>query len=853
MSRPVGRLLWRSSLRYLCQHPWQLGLSLLGVALGVAVVVAIDLANESARRAFLLSTQSIVGRATHQIVGGPNGLSEDVYHRLRVTGKIRAIAPVVESDVAVPDSPGRIFHLLGVDAFAEAPFRPYLAPLGATPDNDFRALLTQPATGLLTTGTARQLGLGIGDALTVRVGTRQRAITLVGTLDPGENASAVENLLITDIATAQEILGLVGRLSRIDVLAPEGEGGQKLLAMIRRILPAGAEVLSSRGRSQAIAQMTRAFHLNLSALSLLALIVGVFLIYNTMTFSVVQRRGLLGLLRIQGVTRREICAVILGEAALLGVGGTIVGLTLGIVLSHGLVRLVTQTITDLYFVLTVRELALTPLVLGKGIVLGMGATVLAALLPAWEATTTTPRLTAQRSTLETGAQQTAPRTALLGLLTLAVGLGGLWLSGTNLWLSFGSLFGVLLGCVLMTPLTTVGCIRLLQPLLSAWGGLLGRLCGRGVVATLSRTAVAIAALMVAVAVTVGVGIMVQSFRQTVVRWLESSLHADVYIAPPSLIARRSDTTLDPALIARLSSAPGVARVNTYRGLQVESSLGLTQLVALDLAERSYAAFAFIAGEPESIWPAFQNDAAVIISEPYAYRHKLSLDAAIRLRTDRGERLFRVAGIFTDYGSDQGIVMLSRHTYEQWWHDPKISSLGVYATPNTDVDRLVESLRRLAGEEHAVLIRSNRTLRAASLAVFDRTFTITTVLHLLTTGVAFIGVLSALMALQLERGRELGVLRAIGFTPGQLWGLMTAQTGLMGLVAGLLAIPVGMGLALILVRVINRRSFGWTLQIEIAPEVLVQALLLAVGAALLAGLYPALRMAYTSPALALREE
>ena len=120
MSRPVSRLLWRSSLRYLCQHPCQLGLSLLGVALGVAVVVAIDLANESARRAFLLSTQSIVGRATHQIVGGPNGLSEDVYHRLRVTGKIRAIAPVVESDVAVPGSPGRIFHLLGVDAFAEA-------------------------------------------------------------------------------------------------------------------------------------------------------------------------------------------------------------------------------------------------------------------------------------------------------------------------------------------------------------------------------------------------------------------------------------------------------------------------------------------------------------------------------------------------------------------------------------------------------------------------------------------------------------------------------------------------------------------------------------------------------------
>ena len=232
------------------------------------------------------------------------------------------------------------------------------------------------------------------------------------------------------------------------------------------------------------------------------------------------------------------------------------------------------------------------------------------------------------------------------------------------------------------------------------------------VATLSRTAVAIAALMVAVSVTVGVGIMVQSFRQTVVRWLESSLHADVYIAPPSLIARRSDSTLDPALVQRLASAPNIVRVNTYRGLQVESHLGFTQLVAIDLAERSYAAFTFIAGEPQAIWPAFQNEAAVIISEPYAYRHQLSLDDALQLRTDRGERAFRVVGIFTDYGSDQGIVMISRRTYDQWWQDAKVSSLGLYAEPNTDVDHLVASLRRLAGAEHDVFIRSNRTLRQA---------------------------------------------------------------------------------------------------------------------------------------------
>ena len=198
-------------------------------------------------------------------------------------------------------------------------------------------------------------------------------------------------------------------------------------------------------------------------------------------------------------------------------------------------------------------------------------------------------------------------------------------------------------------------------------------------------------------------------------------------------------------------------------------------------------------------------------------------------------------------------MMSRKTYEQFWEDRGISSLGLYVTPEHDVATLVASLRGLVAAEQEVLIGSNRALREASLDIFDRTFTITSVLRLLTTAVAFVGVLSALMALQLERERELGVLRATGFTPRQVWVLITAQTGLMGFVAGLLALPVGMLLASVLVFVINRRSFGWTLQLEILPGLFVEAVLLALVAAFLAGLYPAFKMARTSPAVALREE
>jgi putative ABC transport system permease protein len=278
-----------------------------------------------------------------------------------------------------------------------------------------------------------------------------------------------------------------------------------------------------------------------------------------------------------------------------------------------------------------------------------------------------------------------------------------------------------------------------------------------------------------------------------------------------------------------------------------------QLLAVEPAPASARQLRFLAGAPEAAWRAFEADGAVLVSEPLAYRRGLGVGSRLELETDRGPRAFTVAGVFADYGSDQGVVMLSRRAYEAAWDDRGVSSLGLFAAPGADLARLVTELRARAGPDQALLIRDHRALRQASLEVFDRTFAITEVLQRLGIAVAFVGVLSALMALQLERARELAVLRAQGLGRGQLWGLVTGQTGLLGLAAGLVAVPVGVTVALILVHIINRRSFGWTLEAEIGPGVLAGAVGLAMSAALLAGVYPALRMARASPAAGLREE
>jgi putative ABC transport system permease protein len=852
----------RSSRRYLLRHPWQFGLAVLGVALGVAVVVAIDLANASARRAFTLSTEAVTGKATHQVMGGPEGLPDAVFRRLVLEAGIERAAPVVEDWVTVPAAPGepsRTLHLLGIDPFSEAPFRGYLSGVtGSGPDRaaiDLGLLLTRPGAGVLAAGTAAELGLRIGGTFRVRAAGAEKTVELTGTLQPrDENTGrAIADLLIMDVAAAQELLGRTGRLDRIDLIVPEGAEGRRQLARAAAVLPPGARILPAAGRTRTMDEMTRAFRLNLTALSLLALVCGAFLIYNTMTFSVVQRRSAIGILRALGVTRREVFALVLGEALVVAVLGTAAGLAGGVLLGRGLVRLVTQTINDLYFVVSVRELAVPAAVLLKGTALGLGATLLAALVPALEATQAPPRAVLIRSDLEARLRRALPRATALGAALLVAGAGLLAFSGRALAPSFGGLFAVILGFALLTPAATVLLMRLLRRPMGALFGVLGRMAAGGVAASLSRTAVAIAALVVAVSVTVGLGVMIQSFRGTVVRWLDMFLQADVYVAVPSRAGGFSGGRLDPAIAERAAALPGVERIRLLRRVELPSPSGPIPLVVIGTDDRGLRSFELKTGRPAEVWPAFQRGGAVLVSEPFAWRTGIGRGGTVRLRTALGDREFPVAGVYYNYASDRGVVLMSRATYLRFWNDPTLSGFSLELAPGADPDRFIRRLRATIGAGRALSIQSNRALKRLSLAIFDRTFLITGVLRFLAGLVAFIGVLSSLMALQLERHRELGVLRANGLTPGQVWQLMTSQTGLMGLAAGLLSLPVGLTLAAVMIYVVNRRSFGWTIRMEVAPGVLLQALLLALAAALLAGLYPAYKMARTSPAAALREE
>jgi putative ABC transport system permease protein len=346
-----GPLLRRNSRRYLRRHPLLMALSVLGVALGVAVVVGIDLANESARTAFRLSTETVAGKATHSVVSGDGLLADSTYTYLRVDLGVRDSAPVLEGYARAGGPRGPVLQILGIDPLADAPFRSWTGGPGS--GLDLGAFFGAEPSGLLSEATAASLNLEAGDMLALHREGRVDSVRIQAVLepDPGLAEQALDNLLVVDISSAQRLTDADGMLTRIDlILSNSGE-----MDRIAAALPPSARIEASTARSGALEQMTSAFSLNLTAMSLLAMVVGMFLIYNTMTFSIVQRRPLIGRLRGLGVTAREVRMLILSEALLIGLAGSAIGIAGGLALGKGLTGLVTQSISDLYFTVRVRD------------------------------------------------------------------------------------------------------------------------------------------------------------------------------------------------------------------------------------------------------------------------------------------------------------------------------------------------------------------------------------------------------------------------------------------------------------------------------------------------------------------
>jgi putative ABC transport system permease protein len=835
----VTRLLRRASLRFYLRHPWQLGLAIAGISLGVGVYVGVGLANDSAARAFDVTATEVRGPITHRLLPLDETLDERLYSELVVRDGTVTAAPVVEGEVGIATLRRLRVPLLGLDPIlGETAFR--MAQVAPTRGTDLARLVVEPNTVLLPEELADELGLSNGDSTTLTIGEREAGVRVIGFVTRGGGDIQTEPPIVVDIATAQELQGMRGRIDRIDLQLTDAQARELAAAT-----PSGAVLVAAENEDSAFRELTAAFRTNLTALGLLALVVGMFLIYGTMAFAILQRTQTLGILRTLGVSRAEILGTILWETLGLAAIATTLGLAFGHFLAIGLVGLVLQTIGDLSFNAAVGAVEPTPWIYLQGAALGFVATLIAALKPALDAARIAPAAALRRAVVERRAHAAARRAAYVALPVLAASGLILAFGPTVLNAGFAALFGVLAAGALLTPLATVALMSVLDRALARRASIPVRLAVRGVSASLSRTGVATAALAVAVATVNGVGLMISSFRGSLDDWLRTTLTADIYLSAAD------DGTLS-ALVASgaLTDVPGVESLSLTRARLVPTAHGEIAIRAVRPGARGFG-LSIVGGDGAAALDAVAAGTGVVASERLLFASGLRVGDALEVPSPAGARRWPVVGAFRDFNTGVPAVVMALDSYRRDWGDAELTGVGIDLAADADEAAVEAAVRSLVGP--MTRLRSSLRLMELSLAVFDRTFKVTEVLRVLAGIVAFLGILSALLAIELERARELSVLRTLGFTPRGLGATLLTQTGLLGLAAGLAAAPIGTALALLLVHVINRRSFGWTMDFVLTPQALISGISLAVVAALLAGIYPAWRASRIELGAALRED
>ncbi|MDI3324466.1 ABC transporter permease [Pontibacterium granulatum] len=827
----------RASFRHFRHHPWQLLLLLLGISLGIAVVAAIEITTDSARHSFREAQLQIYGRATHHIQA-QQPIPEALYVSQRREHSHWQSAPVISSLVKTTRGENLLLQLIGVDPLREQDFRNQLGRISGG-DVGFSDLQTSPAA-VMARSTAAEIGVRLHEQLPLITANGKQTVTLAGFLED-DGDPRLQQLLLMDIGQAQQVLGMDGYLSHIDLILDADE-----VAAVRAWLPDGVQLEATEAALSERAQLASALYFNLQALGLLALVVGLFLVFSSVSFSLSQRRPIFAQLRTLGLTVNELYRYLAMELLLIAAVGTVAGLLMGIALAQLLLGVMLNTLSDLYVASSLSLLFLNPLTLGKLVLMGVGGCMLAAWKPCQQLAHVPPTSLQQRYLQERTALQQSRLLARYGVpgLMLIAWVMMLW-HGSGLWGAFAGIAALLLAGAWMMPMALNGLSHLLERQLSGTQLALRKpvllMLIRDNRRNLSRTGIAAMALMIAISTTVGIGGMVSSFRDAVQLWLAERLNADLYVSQTRVLPGVR-TPLPPEFIADVAALEGIEAVATLRRTQQSVGGRPVSVYASELPIPMRSAYQFVSGDRDVIWQRMAQPDSVLISEPLANRMGLHAGDQLPVPTNSGEREFIVVGVYYDYGSDNGRILMPAATFTRYWSEPPYG-LTLYLADSARLDDIVQAIRERWGGALDLSLQRSSVLLQRSVEVFNRTFVITDVLRLLALVVAFVGILSSLLAIQLERQEEVSLLKAVGLNRLELVSLLLGQSLLLGFGAGVLAIPVGELLAWGLTHVVQLRAFGWSIPYQPDLANWLTALGLSVSAAGLASIYPAWRFAH----------
>lgn len=845
----VARPMIKIWLRQVQRHILRTILLVFGIALGVSGVVAIDIAKTSVSKSFELSTTALTARSTHQIMGNNFKIPQSLFTQLRTDLGIHRSAPVIAAPVSVKELNNTSLMLMGIDPFSEMNFRDFsIRTKSGNGDKRLSGLLDPSPGILLSQAIAARNGLKQGDTLTLTFGTRQTQVVISGLLDSSDTAinAAFEGLILADISLAQEILEFQDRISRIDLILPDETMAKK----VRNILPQGTVLVETDRQNQVIRRLSKSFETSLTAFSMLALFMGIFLIYNTVSFSIAQRQKLNGTLRALGATGIDIFYAVMVEVMAYAFVGSFLGMCLGILLGKAAVLAVCSTVSDMYFALTVSKTHIAGATLLKGILAGITSAVAAAFFPALSAAATLPITLMHRSAAESTLKRYIPQLTILGSLIIGAAVLIPMKFDLGPGYDFGGVFLIFLGAALLSPMVIQLMVKTIEITAKPAAGILTKMALRNIVRSLSRTSVLIASLMVVTSVYIGIDIMTGSFRLSIIDWVNGHIGGDIHVSSSDHLNR----SLSPALLEKIQALPSVAGVSAYNIHRIFSRTSGEVHIFSYLSDLTKKQWTWTAEGQEEI-DTLLDKGWIVVSEIFAQRNQIqpTRGVTVVLETVNGPKSFKIAGIFRDFFMGGGRIIVNRESMGRFWNHDDITAIQVFLKPKQPIAPVMADIRSFAPQPSKLKLVSGASIKQRILEMFDRTFVITSALQILTAIVALTGILNSVMALLFERTRELGILRACGGEKYQVGKLLLLECGLSGLISGIMALPLGVCLAWVLIHVVNERSFGWTYDMVLAPGVFVQAVSLACLAAVVAGIFPAVRAGRTDIGNALRME
>jgi putative ABC transport system permease protein len=825
---------------YARSHALRALVTLCAVALGVATAYAIDLANATAVDSFSRSVNVIANHVNLQVFGNGEGFDERSLLRIQTIPGVESANPVVEGELVVGAhhglESGEIVRVEGIDATRSGSPPGLLEAEHSSQGFNLHQFLDGDGI-IISRRIAESYHAPAGALLHAYVSARAVALPVMGVI-PAKTVAVDSSVAFTDIATAQKLFDSVGRLERIDLVVDPPQL-ERVRRAVERVAPPGARVLTPKTRLTEIKGMLSSFTLNLAALADVALLVGMYLIYNAVAISVVQRTAQIGTLRALGTRRRSIFATFAAEGAVYGVAGSIVGLALGFALSRFSVQAVEATVSTLYLGAHADNVVFSGWATVKAFALGTGLSTLAAAIPAAAAARVPPAGTMRASGLAERRRDAFTRaTALAGVVLIATAYLISRLPAIEGVAFFGYISGLLAiaGVSCLTPLALAIATIPLRRVGANADALIAAAFLR---ASPRRISVAVASLATAVAMMIAIAVLVGSFRSTIVAWTHDTLSADLYVSTlgsPDASLRGGFTQAD---VVKIRAIPGVAGVDTFRGLDVTiggeaAVLGATDLTTLPTRNR----FRFL-GRPDLAVLAreLHGGSTAIVSEPFSTHFGLRAGDRFTILTPSGPAALRIVAVYNDYSTSGGTFFIDRATFVRLFHDPTYDSMGVYLDRDAQPAAIRSAIERALAPER-IDINTNRELRSYALAVFDQTFAITNALYLVSIVIAVLGVVSTLFALVLERTTDIALLRYIGSTRSAVRRMVLVQALVVGVLAGVLGIGLGVGLAADLIYVINRQSFGWLIEWRSPGWFYLEAFAAVVIAAIVAAIYPA---------------